>query len=84
LQVENLKAKLDDLQTSMAEQETTIEVLRAELNKKHEQLGFITDEKVKTSFGAFLYIAFRMQMKFFLDLQNLKQKLPDLEILRIE
>ena len=46
MQVENLKAKLDDLQTTMAEQETTIEVLRAELNNKHEQLGFIADEKV--------------------------------------
>ncbi|KAG0566570.1 hypothetical protein KC19_7G073400 [Ceratodon purpureus] len=43
--VENMKAKLDELQTSMAEQEANIGVLRAELNKKHEQLGFITDEK---------------------------------------
>lgn len=30
----------------MAEQETSIELLKAELDKKHEQLGFITDEKV--------------------------------------
>ena len=74
LQVENLKAKLDGLQTTMAEQESTIEVLRAELNKKHEQLGFVTDEKVKTtSSGAFLYNAIRIQLKEISDLRLLKQ-----------
>lgn len=38
--------KLDDLHTTMAEQEATISALRLEVNKKNEQLGFITDEKV--------------------------------------
>lgn len=41
-----MKVKLDDLHTTMAEQEATISALRLEVNKKNEQLGFITDEKV--------------------------------------
>ncbi|XP_073392392.1 uncharacterized protein [Physcomitrium patens] len=44
--VEQLKAKLDDLESAMVDHETTVEALRAELSKKNEQLGFITDEKV--------------------------------------
>ena len=63
-----MKAKLDELQTSMAEQEANIGVLRAELNKKHEQLGFITDEKVKQLLELFFYNTFRMQMEEILDL----------------
>lgn len=47
MQVEQLKAKLDDLESAMVDHETTVEALRAELSKKNEQLGFITDEKVK-------------------------------------
>lgn len=49
LQVEELKAKLNELQITMGEQEATIVTLRVEVSKKNEQLTFVTDEKVGTT-----------------------------------